>query len=172
MGQYCSASSESLAGSTYENTQPFSLEGCDVVAKVVDIYDGDTLTCVFYKFKKCYRFTVRLAGIDTCELSSKNREQGLRARMRLYELVSKDTTPIDIHIPRKNLRQKLGESRCLVRLICGKFDKYGRLLVQLYEVNGIKSVNDILVVEKLAYPYFGEKKLTDDEQIEFLGVDR
>lgn len=168
MGQFCS-SPDTLAASTYENTPPFSFEGMDVVAKVVDIYDGDTVTCVFYKFKKCYRFTVRLAGIDTCELSSKNREQGLRARMRLYELVSKDTSQIDIHIPRKNLRQKLGESRCLVRLICGKFDKYGRLLGDLYEVNGLKSFNDILVVEKLAFPYFGDKKLTEDEQSEFLG---
>jgi endonuclease YncB( thermonuclease family) len=171
MGQFCS-SVKTLAACTYENTPPFSFEGMDVVAKVVDIYDGDTVTCVFYKFKKCYRFTVRLSGIDTCELSSKNREQGLRARKRLYELVSKDTSSIDIHIPRKNLRQKLGESRCLVRLICGKFDKYGRLLGDLYEVNGVKSFNDILVMEKLAYPYFGDKKLTDDEQIEFLGGDR
>ena len=174
MGQFCSSSSstKSLATCTYENTPNFSFEGYDVIAKVVDIYDGDTLTCVFYKFKKCYKFTVRLAGIDTCELGSKNREHGLRARKRLYELVAKNAAPIDIHIPRKNLRQKLGESDCLVRLICGKFDKYGRLLGHLYEVNGVKSFNDILVLEKLAYPYFGEKKLADDEQNDFLGGDR
>jgi endonuclease YncB( thermonuclease family) len=112
---------------------------------------------------------VRLAGIDTCELKSKNREQGLRARMRLYELIAKnDSAGIDINIARKNLRQKMKESKCLVILRCGSFDKYGRLLGWMYHVEDhemAKSFNDILVNEKLAYVYFGEKKLSDDEQI-------
>jgi hypothetical protein len=44
----------------------------------------------------------------------------------------------------------------------------GRLLGWLYHVEDLemaKSFNDILVNEKLAYVYFGEKKLSDDEQI-------
>ena len=169
MGQSCSSkSAEQIDQCDFEKTPAFTLETNVYNAKVLDIYDGDTVTCAIYIFDKYYKFNVRLAGIDTCELKSKNREQGLRARMRLYELIAKnDSSGIDINIARKNLRQKMKESKCLVILRCGSFDKYGRLLGWLYHVEDLemaKSFNDILVNEKLAYVYFGEKKLSDDEQ--------
>lgn len=169
MGQSCSyKSADEIDQCDFEKTPAFTLENNVYSAKVIDIYDGDSVTCAIYIFGKYYKFSVRLAGIDTCELKSKNREQGLRARMRLFELVTKrDSVGIDIHIARKNLRQKMKESKCHVTLRCGSFDKYGRLLGWLYNSEDIemqKSFNDILVNEKLAYVYFGEKKLSDDEQ--------
>jgi endonuclease YncB( thermonuclease family) len=169
MGQTCCKSANEIDKCDFENTPAFTLQDNIYTAKVIDIYDGDSVTCAFNIFDKYYKFNVRLAGIDTCELKSKNREQGLRARMRLYELVTgRDSVGIDINIARKNLRQKMKESKCLVTLRCGSFDKYGRLLGWLYNIEDIelqKSFNDTLVSEKHAYPYFGEKKLSDDEQI-------
>lgn len=169
MGQNCSyKSADEIDQCDFEKTPAFTLENNVYSAKVIDIYDGDSVTCAIYVFGKYYKFNVRLAGIDTCELKSKNREQGLRARMRLFELVTKrDSVGIDINIARKNLRQKMKESKCRVTIRCGSFDKYGRLLGWLYNTEDLemaKSFNDILVSEKHAYPYFGEKKLSDDEQ--------
>jgi endonuclease YncB( thermonuclease family) len=171
MGQYCcKPAKKTIDECDFENTPAFSLEDKIYTVKVIDIYDGDTVTCAINVFDKYYKFNVRLAEIDTCELKSKNRELGLRARMRLYELVSKKKSKaIDPNIPRKNLRQKLREDKCLVTLKCGKFDKYGRLLGWLYDApNNNHTFNSILVEEKLAYPYFGDKKLSDDEQIDAL----
>ena len=163
-GKSCGGSG-SLKECNFKTTPAFTLEDKVFTAKVVDIYDGDTVTCAFELFYNYYKFTVRLYGIDTCELQSKNREQALRARMRLYELVTrKSSKDIDLGIARKNLRTLLEESECIVVLKCGKFDKYGRLLGKLYaSVTDENSFNEILVAEKLAYPYYGDKKLTDDE---------
>jgi endonuclease YncB( thermonuclease family) len=156
-----------LAECSFQTTPAFTLENNVYTAKVVDIYDGDTVTCAFKLFDNYYKFTVRLYGIDTCELKSKNREQALRARMRLYELVTKTSSKdIDPGIPRNNLRTLLKGSECIVLLKCGKFDKYGRLLGTLYATTiDESSFNEILIAEKLAYPYYGDKKMTDDEQI-------
>jgi endonuclease YncB( thermonuclease family) len=164
-GETCDKSS-SLKDCSFQKTAAFTLEDKVFVAKVIDIYDGDTVTCAFELFGNYYKFTVRLYGIDTCELHSKNREQALRARMRLYELVTrKPSKDIDLGIARKNLRTLLEDSECIVVLKCGNFDKYGRLLGKLYaSIKDENSFNEILVAEKLAYPYYGDKKLTDDEQ--------
>jgi endonuclease YncB( thermonuclease family) len=162
----CCRPTNKLAECNFQTTPAFTLENNVYFAKVIDIYDGDTVTCAFKLFDNYYKFAVRLYGIDTCELKSKNREQALRARMRLYELVTKmSSKEIDLGIARKNLRTVLENSECIVILKCGKFDKYGRLLGTLYATdNNEQSFNQILVSEKLAYPYFGDKKLTDDEQ--------
>lgn len=149
----------------YENTPSFSLENNIYVAKVVDIYDGDTVTCAINIFGKYYKFNVRLSGIDTCEMQSKNREKALEARMRLFDLVTGNKGVVfDRNLPRKNLRDKLKQSKCLVWIRCGPFDKYGRLLGWLYDYEDLEmenSFNNVLVNEKLAYPYFGDKKLAD-----------
>ena len=173
MGQTCckSKSNEDLIRCNYENTPSFTLENQIYTAKVIDIYDGDTVTCVMRIFDNHYKFKVRLAEIDTCELTSKNREHGLRARMRLYELITNSSSQnIDIHLPRINLRKLLSNQECLITLKCGKFDKYGRLLGWLYTLSNpdTSSFNETLVTEKLAYPYFGDKKKTDEEQIDLL----
>lgn len=162
-------SDTALKECSFQTTPVFSLENNVYLAKVIDIYDGDTVTCAFKLFDNYYQFTVRLYGIDTCELKSKNREQALRARMRLYELVTKKSSKdIDLSIPRKNLRALLEASDAIVVLKCGKFDKYGRLLGTLFALDSDRAFNEILVAEKLAFPYFGDKKLTDDEQADYL----
>jgi len=109
-------------------------------AKVISVYDGDTLTAELDLgmsiFRKC---SCRLFGIDTPEVNSKIAEEKVsaqKARDRVRELV-------------------LGKSVTLQSV--EKPDKYGRLLVKIWTQEGV-CVNDLLLSESLALPYDGGAK--------------
>ena len=65
--------------------------------KVVKVYDGDTITIVTPLFNgdvspksKLYKFNVRILGIDTPELKTKNvgeKELGIKAKNALSDLI-------------------------------------------------------------------------------------
>lgn len=154
---------------TLDNTSIVSLEGQILYGKVVDIYDGDTCTLILPFNDKPYKFNVRLAEIDTCELKSKyliNKDLGIKARDRLLELI---TGKININ-SKKDIKELLNTNNYILNVKCGKYDKYGRLLCWLYEKDKLNnlSFNQILVNEKLAYNYNGKKKLTEEEQVKLL----
>ena len=69
---------EALNNYNINNTPKFSLSLLFkdelVKARVVNIYDGDTITCILPINNKYYNFKIRLAGIDTCEIKSKCEE--------------------------------------------------------------------------------------------------
>lgn len=143
-----------------KHTPYFSLKGLKTYARVVGIHDGDTLTAVFPIYGKYYKFIIRLSGIDTCELRSKNsqiKSLAEKARDRLTSLITgKDKFDFDSQV-------------CLVHLACNEFDKYGRLLCDVYSLmQPYTSVADVLVIEKLAYVYNGDTKLSETEQLNAL----
>lgn len=115
----------------------FSLNGINIDAKVVSVYDGDTITLVFKFSDKYYKWNCRLDGIDTPEIKSKNNEEkalAVKARDFLREMI-------------------LGK---IVNIDCGDFDKYGRLLVTVtYEK---ECINDLMIVKGYAKTYFGGTK--------------
>jgi endonuclease YncB( thermonuclease family) len=140
-----------------KSTRIFTLDGLDTIARVVSVYDGDTLNVVMPFAGTFYQFVVRLDGIDACELKATNEENkqlAKQARTRLITLISPESTCFET-------------SECLVRVQCGKFDKYGRLLAKVYGITGNLSAcyNDVLVTERLAYVYKGKKKLDEAGQI-------
>lgn len=124
----------------YNDVPFFNLNGYKTLAKCVKIYDGDTGTFVFYLYDNPYKFRIRLAGIDTAEIKSDDTnelELGLKAKNRLKELI--------------------GDR--LVYLECLKYDKYGRILANVYDNENKENLyNKILVDEKLAYNYDGGKR--------------
>jgi endonuclease YncB( thermonuclease family) len=118
----------------------FSLAGKSMWAKVVSIYDADTLTLIFLMNHEPVKFRCRLADIDAPEKRSADpieRACSDKAIQRLKELI--------------------GQSQ-MVYIKCGAFDKYGRLLVELYNATDSASINQILIDEKLAYRYDGGTK--------------
>lgn len=151
------------------DTAEFSFAGRKLWARVVSVYDGDTITIVFPVGETMYRFNARMYGIDTCEMKSKeaaNKETALRARNRLIELISGRPLANPTGAVRKDIVRHLAEDTYLVWIECLEFDKYGRVLVKVRKSDDpdLKTFSDILVEEKLAYPYFGETKLTEKEQ--------
>lgn len=148
---------------TYSNTQAFSLQNLECYCRVVKIYDGDTITVIIPVFNSFYKFSVRLKNIDTCEMKSKkqtNKTIANDARKRLFELVT--TQNLD------DSDKFLSDNVNLVYIKCEDFDKYGRLLGDIYKnKDDDKSFSEILIEEKLAYSYDGKKKLSEEEQIEY-----
>jgi endonuclease YncB( thermonuclease family) len=110
---------------------------------------------------------VRLSGIDTCEMRSKNektRDLAIKARDALLELVIKEKS--HYNQTRREIHEILDKNLVIVFVECLDFDKYGRLLANVFfdKIN----LSEYLLEHKLAYPYMGQTKLTEDEQLEML----
>ena len=120
----------------------FSFEGRKCQGKVVSVYDGDSVKIVFPLTDKepneLYKWNCRLINVDTPEIRTKNlREKEFGIQVRDF------------------LREKILNRVITVR--CEKFDKYGRLLVELL-IEGDKgevSINDWLIENGYAKQYNG-----------------
>ncbi len=118
----------------------FNFNGIDTIAKVVYVYDGDTVHIVIPYKKEYIKLKCRLLGIDTPELRvAEQKEKGLIAKKRLIEI--------------------LEESKYIVKVKCHNFDKYGRVLITLFTLNNNNtSINQTLINEGHAYEYDGGTK--------------
>jgi micrococcal nuclease len=117
----------------------FSLDGYETKAKIVKVYDGDTVHAVFKMFDKYYKWNCRILHVDTPELRTKDLEE----KKRGYECKEKLCALILDKI---------------VLLNCSKFDKYGRLLVEItVPETGVK-IHEYLISEGLANKYEGKTK--------------
>lgn len=152
----------------FDNTNQFTLNGTSLTGRLVDIIDGDSLVIILKVFGNYYKYNVRIMGIDTCEIKSKNQENkrlALEARCELLRLITNDHNHIS-SLPKNEIRKILDTNLFLVNLECYDFDKYGRLLADIY-FNNI-SLSKHLLDNKLAYVYTGNTKLSEEEQVNFL----
>lgn len=125
----------------YEETLPFvpSLHR----GIVVRVYDGDTFTIASKLYIDAiestayYRFSVRIKGIDTPELKTKNTTEKMRAIAARNALSSKIYNKI-------------------VELKHVELEKYGRILADVY-IDGI-DIAKWMIQEKHAVPYDGKTK--------------
>jgi endonuclease YncB( thermonuclease family) len=151
----------------YNNDIPFfSLKGINSQARVVNIIDGDTVVVILNIFNGFYKFYTRLINIDTCEIHSSNlelKEKGNTAKYRVIELITKNKYN---NLSKKDIIKILNENVYIVNIECDDFDKYGRLLANIFVDE--KNIGDILVDEKLAYRYYGDKKLSEIDQLKNL----
>jgi endonuclease YncB( thermonuclease family) len=144
----------------------FSLNGLKTSGKIVEIYDGDTCKIILLNNNILQKFNCRINGIDTPEmkppLSKANREieikNAYRCRNRLIQLCTSvgPNTNIDSDIKKVSL----DTNTKIVHVECLEFDKYGRLLVNIYDNDTPKSIsyNEILVNEGFAKKYNGGTK--------------
>lgn len=107
-------------------------------AKVVDVYDGDTVTIVMWVGMQRYSFKFRLYGIDAPEIRTKN------AKEKLAAVKSRDY--LGALIMGKRVKVVFSDSN----------DKYGRLMGTIY-VRGV-DINQKMVSDGHAKKYLGGKK--------------
>lgn len=129
---------------TNDDIPIFTFKGHKCLAKIVDVYDGDTFTGVF-KYKKDYiKYKFRTYGYDSPEMkplkSKPNRDEEKRKAVEAREAFKGITN----------------WENSLVTLDMLEFDKYGRILVNVYK-NGI-NVNEWMIKNGYGYPYYGGTK--------------
>ena len=117
----------------------FSLKDTTKQAKVVSVYDGDTVKIVFPLQEKLYKWNCRLAGVDTPELRTRNKLEKAHG-----------------YLVRDKLREKILNK--VVTVKCFEFDKYGRLLISIYCDDDNVSVNKWLIDNDYAFKYDGGTK--------------
>lgn len=141
------------------DTPLFTLNGQIHTAKCVKCYDADSIHVVIALHGTFTRFRCRLKGIDTAELRSKNSHE------KTYAKESRDYLKTII-------------MNKIVTIHCYEFDKYGRLLVDVYyhDSNHAQAqhskqkggeqdsqplhINSHLVDCGYAYFYYGGKRLS------------
>lgn len=152
------------------HTTEFTLNGSFLPGRLVDIIDGDSVVVILPVFNNYYKYHVRINGIDTCEIKSKNdtnKTLALKARCELLKLVTKQE--FDINISKPEIKSVLDKEVLVVYLDCKEFDKYGRLLANVFiDCSKTVSLAEYLLDRGLAYVYTGETKLTENEQKEIM----
>jgi len=127
-------------------TNKFSLNGYKTFAKCVHVYDGDTVHVVFKmpSSNDCYKWVIRIMGIDTPEIKSKNTyEKQLAVKARDF------------------LRNLILDKMIIIE--CLDFDKYGRLLGNLYIEGNEKSISNMMIEKGFAKAYDGGTKIKWEE---------
>ena len=144
---------------SYDNTPEFTLSDRDFYSKILDIYDGDTVTLTVKVNETYYRMNARLHGIDTPEMRSCNEDvkhAAKQARNYLIRLITNANPGLEI--TRQEIRNICKEVNSIL-LVKGKgFDKYGRLLVELWKEGDTTSINSQMVSAGYAGVYDGGTK--------------
>ena len=136
-----------MDAATYENLPTFTPE--IKTGKIVRVYDGDTVTIATRiqidgkEIPKIFRFSLRLRGIDSPEMKTKNQTE------KALAIQSRDA---------------------LSKLIMGKimtienvdYDKYGRILADMITPEGV-NVSQWMIDNRLAVKYDGGTKHRPDE---------
>ncbi len=140
---------EKYYNTSSELPELFTMKGKKKWCRVVDVYDGDTITILYFNDVDCKdmrKEKFRLYGIDTPELkplkTAENREmiidKAKEAKNYLSDLILNKTVFISFT----------------------EEEKYGRRMGTIYFSNSPyeKSINDLLVDNGYAKKYFGGKK--------------
>jgi len=115
---------------TIDSYPLFSLNGLITHAKLLSNYDGDTGDILFIYNEMPIRMKARFAGYDTCEIKpslkdpkrDEKKKRAYEAKERLWYLCTNTNDMKSYH-------------KTLIKIKCGEFDKYGRLLIIAYNEN-------------------------------------
>jgi len=125
------------------DAEVFSFKDMKKKAKVISVYDADTVDAILCVRDRPYRFKIRLNGIDTPEIkppkSMENRELHVECGIKCREY----------------LKSKILNK--IVEVHCSEFDKYGRILGEIYIGN--ENISEHLVYKKYAKKYEGKTKI-------------
>jgi len=151
-------------------TPIFSMNGIKTYARIVNVIDGDTICLVIPIFNNYFRFNTRIKGIDTCEIHSSNsllKDHGMKAKQKVCDIISKVKLNID---NKKEIIDYFKNNIILLWIECFEFDKYGRLLAEVYTKDKSMIISKCLLDEKLAYLYKGDTKMKDEELKEYFNL--
>jgi endonuclease YncB( thermonuclease family) len=131
----------------YEDIPYFTFNGKTFYGLPCNVYDGDTFSIIFIFQNNIIKYKCRALGYDSAEIKprlnildrEKHIELAIAAKIKLIELLNKH--------PSK-----------LVKVECHNFDKYGRILVNVWNMIDEKSINQIMIEEGYGKIYNGSTK--------------
>lgn len=142
---------------SYDNIPEWNLNGKHFYAKILDIYDGDTITITIKIDGKYYRMNCRLHNIDTPELRSQDEKEKHAAKLARNHLIFLLTNQkVNLDISRKEIKQICFEKNPVPLINCLEFDKYGRLLISIFV--GSICINEKMIEDGFAGQYSGKTK--------------
>ena len=99
-------------------------------------------------------------GIDTEELKNDNLESKKRAFEARHKIlkICCDNYNLNVDCSRHDIQKYLNDNDIYVCVECFEFDKYGRILANVYKDEGDLSLSEVLLESKLAYKYDGGNK--------------
>ncbi len=139
---------------TKENTPTYRFDNKKFYCKVIDVYDGDTITIAIQLNKKIYQYKVRMYGYDSPEMKPR------------LNISNRDEIIQKAHKAKKVLSELILNKIVVVEIQKKSWDKYGRLLGIIYtSINHgltMKSynlnINEYMVDNGHGYRYYGGTK--------------
>ncbi len=117
----------------------FSFKNYKTLIKVIKVIDGDTIVGIFKFNNQFYKYNFRINGIDTPEIHSENeyeKKKGIDAKNYVHNLLINKILFVEFL----------------------DFDKYGRILLNLYLDNNSEQLSDHLINGGYAQKYDGKTK--------------
>lgn len=143
----------------------------NVHARLLSVYDADTVSVAFLfpNTSNYYKYNVRLIGIDSPEMKSKDaklRTKADEARTLLLKYLIPNETETSKYFSnkKKEHQQYLAENTINIRLECQSLDKYGRILANIYNTQHTISASEYLANQNVVYKYDGGTKLSNEQQ--------
>ena len=131
-----------------EVIEKLELKDTEHYAKVIDIYDADTITCILFFRDKPNIIKIRLSGIDTPEIKPLSGSENEIIKEKALAIIAKVV-----------LSKIIYQNNNLIYIKTRGSEKYGRTLADLFLDKDSKiSLNQILIDLKLADSYQGKTK--------------
>lgn len=143
-----------------DNTPEFSFIGKEFECRLVDIYDADTITVIINVNDKFWKYTVRIYGIDTPEIRTRDdveKIQAYIARQRVIDLLCYSGHCLSVASSRDEIQKYLKNTIIKVWIKCYDFGNFGRLLADVFSFSEKlelgPSIGEVLLQENLANKY-------------------
>jgi endonuclease YncB( thermonuclease family) len=140
----CCCRPDKLHGFKKNDLPIFDFKGIKCLGKIVDVYDGDTFTCVFKYRNEFIKYKFRTYGYDSPEMKP------------LKSKPDRDKEKIDAVKARDAFKLVTDWENSLITLDMLGFDKYGRILVNVYKKK--LHVNQWMIDNGYGYEYHGGTK--------------
>ena len=111
----------------------FSLNNKSAVGKVVQIYSSNTFKIIFALNKVIFKFNFRLFNTK------------LKDNDNIKSILPMICDITDLDIDKKDISQLLVDNTKLLKIYCHNFDKEGYLLVDFFNLDDNKSINEQLI---------------------------
>jgi micrococcal nuclease len=129
----------------------YSVSNIKCEGRIVDVYDGDTITIVFKLNNQLQKHKIRFFGINTPELKGPTHKDGLAARNFLLSQILDKEIELDKEYKRDEIVKLLKDLKKLFTFELLGEEKYGRILGKVYDKD--ECLNDIMVLHGYAKEY-------------------